>query len=420
MKKILFSLMSFILCAFMAQAQTWGVVQGQVVDANQNPVPGVSVFVYGAYSSYNFQNKKNYESNRYTNGNGFYSGSYNNVTVGDSVMVGVIDCNDYLRLGWAVITKPNDSVQANIQIPCVPTACDALVTVDSMYWSPAVGALFQYTAASLRDSNFAAINTPVTHTWSYNGITRTTTRLSWEGPNEDTLWIFSNTNPGPVCYQRMTSCAPICVGTTPTPTGHSCNADFFVDSVNSINFNGQIVVWENSTTDAGASIIGYRWDFGDGSATVNQQYPSHTYNDTGVYQVCLMIVSVAQTATGMDTCTSTYCDSIGFDSNGNLIYKSSGQGFTINVVDPATVGQKEIGLESKFNLFPNPTQGEATLAWEASIGVEQIDVISINGQLIRSIAPNTSSIKLNGLETGVYILRVKSEQGETAVRMMVQ
>src|SRR5690606_34235506 len=175
-----------------------------------------------------------------------------------------------------------------------------------------------------------------------------------------------------------------------------------------------------STTDSGATIIGYRWDFGDGSPTVTQQYPSHTYADTGVYEVCLTIVSVMQTPARIDTCVSTHCDSIGFDSNGNLIYKSSGQGFTINVVDPATVSQKEIGLESKFNLYPNPTRGEATLAWDASIGVEQIDVISINGQLVRSIEPNTASVKLNGLQTGVYILRVKSAQGEAAVRMMVQ
>src|SRR5690606_12024079 len=175
-----------------------------------------------------------------------------------------------------------------------------------------------------------------------------------------------------------------------------------------------------STTDSGATIIGYRWDFGDGSPTVTQQYPSHTYADTGVYEVCLTIVSVIQTPASIDTCTSTYCDSIGFDSNGNLIYKSSGQGFTINVVDPATVGQKEIGLESKFNLFPNPTRDEATLAWDASIGVKQVDVIILNCQLIRSITPSTSSIQLKELETGVYILRVKSEQGETAVRMMVQ
>lgn len=424
MKKILFSCIALLLCGFMSQAQNWGAVRGQVVDANQVPVQGVAVFVYGSLNTFNAngRNMGVYENNWYTSGNGFYYGSYNNVVVGDSVVVGVVDCNNTLHWGMAVVSQPLDTVFINIQIPCVPTACDALVSVDSMAYNPGAPPLFVYTAASLIDSAWAGINTPVTHTWSYSGTTRATTQLSWEGPNNDTLWIFSNNNPGQVCYQRMTSCASVCIGgsTPPPPSGHACSADFFIDSVNSINTLGQVVVWENSTTDPSANIIGYRWDFGDGSVTVNQHYPSHTYNDTGVYQVCLTIVSVMQTATGMDTCTSTHCDSIGFDSNGNLIYKSVGQGFTINVVDPASVGQKEIDMKSKFELFPNPSTDEATLSWDAIIGVEQVDVISINGQLIKSMTPNTSLIKLNGLETGVYILRIKSEQGETAVRMMVQ
>ncbi|WP_417612650.1 PKD domain-containing protein [Owenweeksia hongkongensis] len=422
MKKLLFSLMGVVLCGFISQAQLSGTIQGIITDASSQPIPGVAVFYYGSHMVNNPSSPSFDETSflyyTYTDAVGHYSIGYGNLNSTDSVVVGVFDCQ--MNPTFLLRQAFNGAITTgSVQVQCVPSACDALVSVDSMIYLPSLPPLFQYTAASLRDSGFAGINTPVIHSWSYNGITRSSIN-TWQGPNQDTIWIFGQTNPGQVCYQRMASCAPVCSGgSTPAPS-HSCNADFFVDSVNSINFQGQVVVWENSTTDAGASIIGYRWDFGDGSATVNQQYPSHTYSDTGVYQVCLTIVSIAQTATGMDTCTSTYCDSIGFDSNGNLIYKSSGQGFTINVVDPATVGQKEIGLQSHFNLFPNPTHGEATLAWEASIGVEQIDVISINGQLIKSITPNTSFIKLNGLETGVYILRVKSEQGETAVRMMVQ
>ena len=408
----------------MAQGQLTGVtIYGQVVDGSNNPVPGIAVFNYGSLSTFqsNGQNISNfyYWDTEYTSGNGAYSGFFNQVSVGDSLLVGVVDCNMNLVTGMAYVSQPFDTVTINLQVNCIPAACDANIGYEAYSNGPANWS-YTYYAQSLRDSSYANINSPVTHTWSYNGITRSGLN-KWQGPNLDTL-IFNGASATPpqVCYQRMSSCSPVCTGgSTPAPT-HYCNADFFVDSVNSINFNGQVVVWENSTTDSGATIVGYRWDFGDGSPTVNQQYPIHTYNDTNVYQVCLTIVSVKPTSTGIDSCTSTYCDSIGFDSNGNLVYKSSAPGFTINVVDPATVGQQEIGLESNFNLYPNPTRDEATLAWDASIGVEQVDVISINGQLIKSITPNTSSIKLNGLETGVYILRVKSEQGEAAVRMMVQ
>lgn len=419
MKKILFSLMSFILCGFMAQGQNWGRIYGQVVDSNQVPVQGVSVFVYGTMNTFvaNGQDMSVFERNDYTNGNGQYFSSYNNAAIGDSVVVGVIDCNMNLIWDVAVVNQQNDTLIIDIQISCAPGACDAVLykRAGSPSWP-----YDEYTATSLRDSSFVinALGGPVTHDWTYSGITRTSS-VTFMGANRDTIWIPGRINPNNVCYQRTSSCAPICTN-NPTPPRLSCNAHFFVDSVNSINFNGQVVVWENSTTDSGATIVGYRWDFGDGSPTVNQQYPTHTYNDTNVYQVCLTIVSVKQTATGLDTCTSTYCDSIGFDSNGNLVYKSSGQGFTINVVDPATVSQDEFNLESAFSVYPNPTSDHATLSWKQEVVVKQVDVMNISGQLVRSINPSSNSLRVNGLETGVYILRIQSEQGETAVRLMVQ
>ena len=424
MKKILFSFIALMLFSFVSQAQTWGNVIGQVVDSNQNPVPGVAVFSYGSLNSFinNGQDPSKFMYSSYTSGNGNFWSYYQNVNVGDSVVVGALDCNMNLSWGKAYVASANDTLIINLQIACVPGACDAVIRVDSNYWSPASPPAWIYTAVALRDSNFANISTPVTKTWSYNGITRTSTN-SWQGPNEDSILVFSQTNPGPVCFQRMASCTPVCVGgsTPPPPAGHSCTADFYVDSVNSINFNGQIVVWENSSADTGATIIGYSWDFGDGTPAVYQQYPTHTYNDTGVYQVCLTIVSVKQTAAGLDTCTSTRCDSIGLDSNGNLVYKSSGQGFTINVIDPATVGQKEIGLKSRLKLYPNPSTGEATLSWDESVGVEKVDVLSINGEWVRSIDVSGSShVQLNSLQSGVYLIRAHTGKETTVLRMIVQ
>lgn len=426
MKKILFSFMALMLCGFVSYAQSWGDVRGQVLDANGFPVQGVAVFMYGSYSTFvgNGQDPSSYGRFDYTSGNGFYWMQYYGVPAGDSVVVGVLDSN--MNMSWSVgyVAKSRDTVTVNVQmLGTVPSACSALV---SAFKQPSGGVMYE--AIALRDSVFASIPWPtmISHDWTFSD--GYIAKFPDSDVNVDSVWRPASSfliNPDSVsyCYQRTNLCAPVCGGqsSTPTPTGHSCNADFFVDSVNSINFNGQVVVWENSTADTGASIIGYRWDFGDGTPTVNQQYPTHTYSDTGVYQVCLTIVSVKQTATRLDTCTSTYCDSIGFDSNGNLIYKSSGQGFTINVVDPATVGQNEIDLSSMFRLYPNPSSEKATLSWDEAIGVEKIDVLSINGEHVRSVAVDgKSQLELNSLQSGVYLIRVETNVGVTALRMIVQ
>lgn len=428
MKKLVFSLMSVALCGFMAQGQSLtGTITGQVLDSNQDPVPGIAVFYFGVdtdVSSAVSYSKEDYVYNVYTDGQGNFSLSYYianpNALNGDTIGIGVLDCQNNIVGFQRHVTSSNPNSTGNIQTSCEPGPCDVIITNDN--WVNGNSRDVFWYAQALRDSAYALVgpNTaPLIHEWSFSDNYPATghTHASWEGPNWDSIYrSLPASAPIPTaCYKRTAQCNKVCDGATPL----SCNADFFVDTVNSINFQGQVVIWENSTTDSTATIQGYRWGFGDGN-TSNQQYPIHTYNDTGVYNVCLTIVSTRATATGIDTCTSTFCDSIGFDSNGNLIYKTTQQGFTINVIDPATVGAEEVTLESRFDLFPNPTTDAATLNWDASLGVQRIDVLSINGQLVRSIEPDAGAATINSLETGIYILRVQSEQGSAALRMVVQ
>lgn len=73
-----------------------------------------------------------------------------------------------------------------------------------------------------------------------------------------------------------------------------CEAYFYAypdSNSNQVYFND--LSWSNT------SIISYFWNFGDGTAST-QQYPLHTFAASGVYTVCLSIIS-------SDSCTSTYC-----------------------------------------------------------------------------------------------------------------
>lgn len=413
MKKLLFTLASMLLWGFFAQAQISGTISGTVLDSLQNPVQGVAVFNLGKSQNWNGQLQP-YQPHTYTDGNGNYSINYWGMAPADSIAIGVVDCH-------GSFTVRNSSVggsgtNRNIQISCVPGACDAVTMADTTMLTNRVF----FFAIALMDSSAvlqgpAAV--PVTHNWSITGVTSSIKNIMYDGPNEDSVMYKLSALPPnfEYCYQRTANCTQICdtVGVIAPPPAPFCNAHFYVDTVNSVNFNGQIVMWENSsTTGAGANIVEWYWTFGDGGFSY-QQYPAHTYSDTNVYEICLKITAV----NGQDTCVSTYCDSVGFDANGNL-HKSTG--FTVKVIDPATVGSPEDELQSRFSLYPNPANGKAVLSWDNTVHVDQVEIISISGQLLRSLEPNQAFVELTDLKQGAYFVRIRSKEGTTSLKMIVE
>lgn len=99
--------------------------------------------------------------------------------------------------------------------------------------------------------------------------------------------------------------------------GQNCNADFNNSTSNlTANFT--------NTSTGGSS---YYWDFGDGNTSFSAN-PSHTYNASGLYIVCLTI---------SDTfCQDTWCDSVYVQSSGgggggcNADFTYSANNSTIN------------------------------------------------------------------------------------------
>ncbi len=79
----------------------------------------------------------------------------------------------------------------------------------------------------------------------------------------------------------------------------------------------------------------WSWSFGDGTAS-NQQHPTHTYNSSGVYVVCL-----TATATNPQ-CTVTYCDSIVVNNSTNCMsaftYTGAGSSLSVSFTDQSSGG----------------------------------------------------------------------------------
>jgi hypothetical protein len=183
-----------------------------------------------------------------------------------------------------------------------------------------------------------------------------------------------------------------------------CNAYFTATqgSANSGNNPQPFTIYVyNQSTGSGLS---YFWDFGDG-ATSNSQFPSHTYSAPGSYLLCL-------TVTGQG-CTSTYCDSVGMDSLGNM--RAQG-GFTIHVVaDPLSAKTTPNSLMA--SIVPNPVGEHFTLQLNRTFsGPAQAFIISADGRIVQSstlqISAGMSGISFSSsdLAPGAYYLRIDYDQ----------
>ncbi len=207
------------------------------------------------------------------------------------------------------------------------------------------------------------------------------------------------------------TCDTVVVGSSSSPF---CNAQYIVDTANS--YQGNVFIWNTSTPSNTSAIHAnsYQWDFGDGN-TSNQPFPVHTYANPGMYAVCLSLTSVDS---ANNFCTDTYCDTLGVDSLGNLIYKTTG-GFTLNVLDPGAIGLNEIVVD-EFAVYPNPANDIVTVAWNKAVSGEmKWQITDLKGALLMRGAEDASNKKemqldVSRLKAGVYILSASHKNNPVA------
>ncbi len=147
----------------------------------------------------------------------------------------------------------------------------------------------------------------------------------------------------------------------------------------------------------------YLWTFGDGT-TSTKKSPNHKYANFGKYEVCL---SIANPVTG---CESRFCDSIGLDSNGNLLKAS---GFEINVIDESELlGLSPQRLENdRVHVYPNPTRGNVVIQVDAGVRDMEILVRNAFGQMLQHVEVNTNEaeLDLSTYSNGIYFIETNIE-----------
>ena len=85
----------------------------------------------------------------------------------------------------------------------------------------------------------------------------------------------------------------------------------------------------------------------------------------------------------------------------------------VNAV-PDWDGIEETALNA--NLFPNPTRDNFTIQCE---GMKQVEIYTIDGRLVQSLSVNGSECLIEGLDCGVYMVRIETDEG-SVVRKMVK
>lgn len=173
-----------------------------------------------------------------------------------------------------------------------------------------------------------------------------------------------------------------------------CNASFNVVKDSSAAF--KVILYNTSSM---ASSHFYSWDFGDGT-TGSGRTPQHQYQNFGSYYVCLTITDQQL------RCTSTYCDTVGMDSLGNL---KSAAGFGIEVRNPIAVGIDDDVIDQLENIavFPNPASSQVSIDLSNLTSSVNLSLRDLSGKEVRSMNRLNNSVinlDINDLESGFYFL----------------
>ena len=208
-------------------------------------------------------------------------------------------------------------------------------------------------------------------------------------------------------YNDSTSCTDSIIKPVTVTISKSCVARFEL----AIDTNQRDILFlvNSSSSDNTHS---YFWDFGDGN-TANTRLPVHRYSLNQAYTICLTVSDSVQ------NCTSNYCDSVGLDSNGNII-KSAG--FKLRVLDGTFIRiEKNNSLENSISVYPNPFTNQITVEVDSEGNPVNYLVVTLQGTVVLQSSFNGKHniIGMDNFPPGIYFIKL-FQSGKTAVKRIVK
>lgn len=153
----------------------------------------------------------------------------------------------------------------------------------------------------------------------------------------------------------------------------------------------------------------WTWHFGDGDSS-HSTNPTHIYPGPGKYRLCITITD--------SSCTSTFCDSIGFDSSGNI---KRGTPYSIRVFGEPSTSVTRLRSATKIKLAPNPGSGIVHLSSEEAL-ITHIKVVDARGVQVYNKDHNSNLVELN-LEQwsqGIYFMIISNEFSVTQTIKLIR
>ncbi|HEY1045427.1 MAG TPA: T9SS type A sorting domain-containing protein, partial [Bacteroidia bacterium] len=176
------------------------------------------------------------------------------------------------------------------------------------------------------------------------------------------------------------------------------NSSYYIGRDTTTTYSGFIY---NTSYTARPSKTSLMWYFGDGDSS-SLWTPTHTYPGAGSYNLCLVVRD--------SICTSTYCDSIGFDGSGQMLAMP----FSIKIIDQSNLTSLESIKDgvSKFIIYPNPSKGLYQLQSEIN-GTYTITNAYGNTVLTGSASDQTSLLDLTAFADGIYFVQFTDATGQS-------
>lgn len=334
---------------------------------------------------------------------------------------------------------PNNTIQYIVN----PGQTGTMVTL-LLSCAPAPGeACFTVEETSSFTAMFANCSTgcvpPYTYVWDISGPGGGTQQgdvIEYTFPGPGTYAVCLNIAGSDGCV--ASTCQDVVVdanGAINPSTPGDCEADFWViqayqggGTPGGAPIPGELWIWNLSS--GGTGNYQFLWNFGDGMSST-EAFPTHVYAQDGPYVLCLTVYDNSG-------CTNTYCDSISVDEDGMLqgmivqghdphgtLQGERSEGFTINVLDPLTMGMPE-GELSALNTWPNPAQDRLEISLNSiKSGQVRTEVIDANGRrVVGTLSPlvngqNRITLDVANLPAGMYLLRI-GEGSQTVVRRFVK
>jgi hypothetical protein len=227
-------------------------------------------------------------------------------------------------------------------------------------------------AVDLGNDTSVCINTPLTINAGNTGV-----QYYWNNGATSSITTFNN----PGVYYVMVTGANGCLNSDTIKIEHNGLAPKFqgiqIQNVGPYTFKFSAI--------NPANVIGYAWDFGDGSPEVYLQNPTHTYTAKGNYLVRLR----ASSSCGITSDTMT-----------THIYSTA---IDAIVLDDAAI-----------TIYPNPLNSTTTIATKDNVLMQKITLFNAIGQLMQSVdvdKQTTYQLDLSKFASGMYNVQVQTDRG---------